>query len=468
MLFFKPGIKYESLDKSIIKKYNASRGDFIKKYICNAPFTALRFDLNGRMLVCCYNQVHVLGYYPTDSILAVWNGEKAEKLRRHVAKNDLSLGCNICCNHLKNNSFFTVKSRLYDHLKPLKKQPVLLEFELDNTCNLECIMCNGEVSSMIRKKEAHPPTFTTKYDKNFLEQLKPFLSKIQLANFIGGEPLLIPMYFDIMEEIIRVNLKAKINISTNGTILNDRIKKLLENGNFDIAISIDSIEKETYELIRKNADFEKTFSNLQYFHDYCKHNGRHISIWVCPLVINRFEIPAIFEFFNKMNIPVYLNEVHNPRYLSISSLEENDLLELKNHYKSFVFTNNSSITYENANRFYEFVKQVDIWIQLSRNNKILFQNKNEEQIMSIILTKLEDYYKIKYAESPEKFRNTINEANVKFIKILSHFNDENMLKNVLFYILNFSTGEIALALETKDVGDILEHILIEFEKNKFN
>lgn len=448
---------YTPLDKIIIKKYNATRPFSNKKHICNAPFAALRFDLYGQVLVCCYNKTHVLGNYPGDSIVSVWNGDNAKKLRKHLANNDLTLGCHICRTQLMNNSFFSVKPRCYDHLRPLKKQPVLLEFELDNTCNLECIMCNGETSSMIRKGKPHKPLFKTKYDKNFLAQIKQLLPKIQQANFIGGEPLLIPVYFDIIEEIVRVNPKAKINISTNGTILNDRIKKILEAGNFDISVSIDSIDKGTYEFIRKNADFEKTFSNLKYFHNYCKQNKSYFSIWVCPLTVNRFEIPDIFDYFNKLTIPVYLNSVVDPINLSIASLHDNELQTLKKYYQSFEFKNKTKVTSENYCRFHEFINQINDWILLAEKKRIMRQNVDVENILTIILRNLEEYYCNKFSGEFDNQSHFVI-ASQKINSVLSHFKNEVILKEILIYLSNFNIMEFAQIIETKSEDFLIEYL----------
>ena len=50
-------------------------------------------------------------------------------------------------------NFSAVKSLQYDSPKlNSSKYPSVLEFELINTCNLECVMCTGEYSSLIRAK----------------------------------------------------------------------------------------------------------------------------------------------------------------------------------------------------------------------------------------------------------------------------------------------------------------------------
>jgi len=105
MRFFQNKTKHSGIDKHLVRKYNASRANFSKKHICNAPFAALRFDLYGRVLVCCYNTSNVLGNYATQSIEEIWNGKAAHDLREHLAENDLNLDAKFAKINCRVNRF---------------------------------------------------------------------------------------------------------------------------------------------------------------------------------------------------------------------------------------------------------------------------------------------------------------------------------------------------------------------------
>ncbi len=83
---------------------------------------------------------------------------------------------------LKSNNFTFLKSLDYDFFQKSKNDVVIrkfeFEFEFENTCNLECIMCSGELSSSIRKNIEHLEPFENKYNANFLEQLKSYWKNI--------------------------------------------------------------------------------------------------------------------------------------------------------------------------------------------------------------------------------------------------------------------------------------------------
>jgi MoaA/NifB/PqqE/SkfB family radical SAM enzyme len=460
----KQSIKFsdKEIPKRILRRYNDTRQKEHRRFICNAPFTSLRFNLKGQVLVCCYNRTYVLGNYPFDSLKAIWEGDKLKELQRNIKERKLNLGCQICREQIVNEYFSSVKTKLYDDLMPIKDFPLLLEFELENTCNLECIMCNGEVSSKIREKEGNNSISKKIYDRRFLEIIKPYLSNIQRANFIGGEPFLIPMYYEIVNEILTVNSGAIIHFSTNGTILNDRIRILLEKGNFEISMSVDSINKQTYEEIRRNASFELTFFNLKYFHDYCKRKNTNFCIWVCPLTVNRFEIPEIFEYFNRMNVSVYLNSVMDPQNLRIANLEMEELERLKNYYKSFVFISKTKVSLGNHSRFNDFVNQIDEYIEDKKNIlEFLKDYQDIEQIRSFMMSKLEPYVKECNEELSINLILDYDEVNEKINEILRVFNDIGSLHEILVSFNYYATEEIVHFFKENS-----KHIICEYLKNK--
>ena len=62
-------------------------------------------------------------------------------------------------------------------------------------------MCGGKWSSAIRKNREGLPPLKNHYDKDFVKQIREFLPFLREARFIGGEPFLINLYYDIWEAI---------------------------------------------------------------------------------------------------------------------------------------------------------------------------------------------------------------------------------------------------------------------------
>ncbi|MEM7396666.1 MAG: SPASM domain-containing protein, partial [Verrucomicrobiota bacterium] len=191
--------------EDLIRQYNQTRDCTDHSVLCHAPFTNLYFDQSGRGQACCFNAHHPLGAYPQDSIHDMWFGEKAQALRDALKKNDLTQGCRTCHNQVTSRNFPAHMSMFDRHINlktaagspPIPSAessstepayPLGMEFSLSNTCNLECVMCSGALSSSIRQNRDKLPPIPNVYDDAFVEQLEDFIPSLIIAKFYGGEP----------------------------------------------------------------------------------------------------------------------------------------------------------------------------------------------------------------------------------------------------------------------------------------
>ncbi len=323
------------LSSEVLHRFNKSRTNTDKSIVCHAPTVNLNFEQNGNVRACCYNSSHILGKWPKQSIKEIWMGDKLKELRGYILKNDLSAGCLTCGKIIQAGNYQGAKTKFYDEFVPgrldykIKRglgklagniaYPKVMEFELSNQCNLECIMCNGYFSSSIRKNREHLPPITSPYDDKFVEELEEFIPHLTDAKFLGGEPFMIDIYLKIWERIRQINPGIRIHITTNGTFLNERIKDLLEGLKVGIIVSIDSIVPDTYRSIRVNGNADKVMENLAYFKKYTLRKKTFLSIAACPMVNNWKELPMLLDFCVLQNIDLYFNAVFYPEELSLSA-----------------------------------------------------------------------------------------------------------------------------------------------------
>lgn len=239
--------------------------------------------------------------------------------------------------------------------------PRCMEFELSNTCNLECAMCFGDFSSSIRKNREKRPPLESPYDAAFIDQLDVFLPHLWEAKFYGGEPFLIPLYYDIWDRMMAINPKITVHITTNGTVLNQKVKRLLEKLNVLLIVSIDSFDPKTYESIRVNADFDRVMENLAYFTDINRQHHRPMSIAVCPMILNWQEMPDIVDRCNQNGHTVYFNTVWYPLELSLRNMPAAMLAEVSACYEGFRPRHNNAVSRQNQTMFQGLLNQVKKW-----------------------------------------------------------------------------------------------------------
>lgn len=320
------------LKKGNLEAFNRGRKLFEPKSACYAPFISMNFDQTGSITACCFNRKQVLGTYPKHSVQEAWSGQPMKELRKALVNNDLSKGCEQCGKMLDEGNFESVLIRHFDdHAglskglkkpttskgffslwkkdKPTSLMPVMFEFELSNHCNLECIMCGGKWSSAIRKNREKLPPLKSPYDSEFVEQVRGFLPNLSRANFLGGEPFLISVYYDIWDAIIDVKPEIEVAITSNGTMLSKRAKAIIQKlERCKVTLSIDSLRKETWESIRLNGKFQELKENI----DWLLQQGKLASFSVCPMVQNWKEMPEIMAFCEKKDLDIYFNIVYGP------------------------------------------------------------------------------------------------------------------------------------------------------------
>lgn len=355
------------LNRKILSEYNKIRAARNKEIFCHAPFTCMNFEQNGHVTVCCYNRTYLLGTYSHDTLTDMWFGQKAEQLRKCMEKNYLPAGCEICSTQFQSKNFGGLRAQSYDFLADEKyperegifsAMPKVLEFEISNVCNLECIMCSGQFSSSIRKNREGLPPQKSPYDESFVRQLEAFVPHLTEARFLGGEPFLIRIYYQIWDIIAKQNPGMQVRITTNGTIVNNRVKDILEKLHAHIIISIDSLEKENYERIRKNAKFDQVMENVRYFREYVKRKNTSICFTVCPMQQNWKEIPHILEFCNKHNILLHFNTVVYPEGAMLETLGHEKLCEIVDYLKAKELTHDSVLHKNNNSKYRDLIHQI--------------------------------------------------------------------------------------------------------------
>jgi radical SAM protein with 4Fe4S-binding SPASM domain len=364
--------------------YNRGRSQKHKSAFCGAPFTNMLFAQDGSVRVCCHNTEYILGRYPQQSVDEIWNGEKFKELRKAMQQYNLSKGCEVCQRDVDMEAFDQLPARHFDSLPDDKPFPVMMEFLLSNTCNLECVMCQGEFSSLIRKNREKLPPLQIPYDKDFIEQLKPYLLHLTEARFSGsGEAFAIDLYYEIWEELIRSNPACKIMIQTNGTYMNGRIKDVLERGNFEIGVSLDSLQKETYEAIRLNASFDRVIENVHYFSKYSRERGKKFLISPCIMRDNYHEMAAFVEFATGIDAEILFHKVYRPEHFSLTTLPASKLREIHQDLQGREFSLQGKTANKNIRHYKYFTSVIGNWAEAA----ILREGEPVENIPLLVYTR---------------------------------------------------------------------------------
>jgi len=421
--------------------------------LCCAPFTSMYFGHKGIVSVCCSNRTTIMGIYPEKTLKEIWEGEVYATMRKEHEDFKFSRGCEQCKRLLSSGNFKSLKIPQHDipgnDYKSLK-YPYKLNFELDNKCNLMCIMCHGKFSSKILKYREKKPEYISPYlTDRFFDELKPFLDNAGLLEFYGGEPFLIDIYIKILDYVIIHNPNVRVYIQSNGTVISKKILSYFDKLNINLSLSIDSVNKEVYDKVRVGADFNQVEKNVSIFSELLKKCGGEFYISPVLFKLNYLELINFYNFSNKYNMKMYFHDLTTPRELSVYSL---DYSTLKTGIDNLNYKLNKIIPLTEIEKY--------------NYNVVIDQIKHLSFILNNVLTVRKDtsfslakFLKVNYPDLHKHYMDKIQKEQI----------DDRVLSNSIAYSSMNEPPESFLfkKIENHKNKDI-EKILHEFiEKEKF-
>lgn len=302
---------------------------------CYAPTVQLYFDPNGDVRACCRNVRFPLGNVTTDRLADIWAGARRHELVARLAADDWSLGCQGCGVEVAQEgadsaypASFLPRARHLTADPATSAWPTFMEFNLSNACNLQCLQCNGDLSSSIRIHREHRAPLAPAYGDAFFEDLTAFLPHLHAAQFAGGEPFLGPENYRAWDLAAAVAPDLPVTVVTNATQWNRRVQAALDQLAFSFVFSLDGVTEATYEAIRVGADIDAVLANVDRFCAYARDRGTSTMVNHCLMVQNAHEFADLLLFADERDLPVNVSVVHHPGHCSIARLPREDMARL--------------------------------------------------------------------------------------------------------------------------------------------
>ena len=331
------------------------------KTFCMHPFTGLATREDGAIQVCCRS--HPIGFIQKNTLEEVWNNDNMKRIRHQVLNNERPPECEPCFS-LEDQGVESLRQRhiagvipearivLYpDALSKMSEDYVMpeeiptMELKLNNLCNLKCRMCHpGDSTSWNdwdQVKDFYTDTGKVIYnlvEEHNLEN-KPLLDEFQnnpswwnsleknlphfrRVEFAGGEPLMDPQHYRILDMLKPYGHQIEIKYATNLTTLGKSNRTIWEYWpNFKsvaVNVSIDGYA-DSYEYIRGNAVWSELINNIKQVQTIP--NITRIVGAVAVQVSNVLVLDKMIQYFlDDLGIVFYTNMVKYPDVLSIQTL----------------------------------------------------------------------------------------------------------------------------------------------------
>ena len=250
-----------------------------------------------------------------------------------------------------------------DDLKNIKK-PAFYDLRPNNKCNLTCRSCNPDDSHLIAKEYKKLKISLEDISKGKHRQdsfdLVEFnnISKLLVA---GGEPTIMPEFFKFLEKCIDTgNTNFEVNVTTNGTQLSNRLKKLIKQfKDFSWVFSIDGYKELNY-YSRYPSNWDNIVSNWQYH----RAQKNPVTVNTTISIYNIDSLDRLFQWMDQEfpNTLISCMSAGGSRYLNPLLFPDQDsvLRSLERVMQTDCYKNNEIVKTTIDSLYYEFQTRVEL------------------------------------------------------------------------------------------------------------
>lgn len=366
------------------------------KSFCPLPWIHIATRPNGDVRLCCtanasgagYDDVKDAGLIKKDGIAMnlrdhtvaeIWNSAHMKQTRIQMLNNEYPTSCIKCYQEEQNG---IVSKRQWEtqvwkerlNLDSIVSKtgidgslPVdipYFDLRLGNMCQLKCVMCSPhDSSSWIKEWKLQFPRYKTieliqdqqwdnKFDYtwyqkgSFLDTMKEQALYIRELYFAGGEPLLIPEHYKILEFMVETGSSKNcvLRYNSNGLELPGKLFDLWKHfKEVKFNFSVDAVGDKN-EYIRYPSKWDTVVQNLHIL-DNTPDNVT-VNIACAVQLLNVLYVPELVEWkeqqqFKKINLPPYgagligTHLVYLPSYLNIRVLPNEIKSEVEHRVNLF-------------------------------------------------------------------------------------------------------------------------------------
>jgi hypothetical protein len=372
------------------------------KTFCPLPWIHLATRPNGDVRVCCTANASGAGVVDDKeaglvkqdgvnmnlrehTVEEVWNSEHMRNTRLQMLNDIVPASCRKCFEEESKG----IKSKRYWETEVWKERldidsivaqtdengylPVdipYFDLRLGNMCNLKCIMCSPHDSSSwikdwklqypkyelidLKQDQGWDPSFDYAWYKksSFLDSVKGQAQNIKELYFAGGEPLMIPEHYSILEFMVAEGYAKNcvLRYNSNGTDISNKLLNLWTHfKEVKFNFSIDAVgEKNDY--IRYPSNWDNLVSNMHKLDN----TGDNVTVnMACAVqLLNVGSLVELAEWkldqnFKKINRAPYgagvigLHLVYLPSYLNVRVLPKDVKQQVSESISTFANTYNT-------------------------------------------------------------------------------------------------------------------------------
>lgn len=309
------------------------------KTFCMYPWTHLNATPLGNIFPCCSNDYTMpMGNTKDMTLNEAFNSDYMKKLRLDMLNERKHEICNFCYAHedagphsfrrysIEHFGKYFDESMAMTHEDGTVDEMRMRYFDIrfSNICNFKCRSCGSEFSSQwaLEDKKTWNPDgpvviHVDEEKGGVLGEILEQIEYIDIAYFAGGEPLITPEHYVILEELIRLGkTDTVLRYNTNASTVSYKDKDIFDLWkHFDkveLSCSIDHFGQRA-ELMRHGTDWGRVERNLKTFRslDYVSFQMNTVLS-----IMNYYTLHEFFEYMNGVGLFDYDKDFYNSLYLA--------------------------------------------------------------------------------------------------------------------------------------------------------
>ncbi len=328
------------------------------------PFTGLATREDGAIKICCRSQP--IGWIQEESLESAWNNKTIKHVRQQILCGERPEVCKPCFDleaqgveslrqrHIKGiipEARINLYPNALDNLSEDYTMPFefpTMEIKLNNLCNLKCRMCNPldstnwkdweEVKPFYERENNYlvptvaklvrtPGQYIGPFDdtENWWASFEKLLPHFRRVEFAGGEPLMDPQHYKILDMLKPYAKNIEIKYATNGTTLGISKDRTIHDywpyfKSVAVNVSLDGIH-DVYNYIRTNSNFAEVEQNIKEIKTI-PNVSRVVGAFTAQAGNILQAAECIDYFLNEMGIVFYSHRVSYPNVLSAQVLPQ--------------------------------------------------------------------------------------------------------------------------------------------------
>ena len=319
--------------------------------VCPMVWNHQFIDGTGRVKPCCRFQ-GIIGQLDKD-LDETFASNQMDMLRKQMSAGSRPEGCKRCWQE-EDSGKKSLRQRYAQHKKlgtvDLDNPKIeWLELAISNDCNLMCRMCDSRYSHKLYDEELAYKGKTaskTKRTKMPIESIFPYVPDLKHLKITGGEPLITPDHWKLLDYIIEQGHAHHIylNYSTNNTVYPKQhiVDRWKEFEYIELAISLDSIIKAENEYLRHGTVQEEALVNIERFVEL--QNEIRLTVIARPTItlLNVYHLPETLEWLDSRGIRHNATHLTHPAHLSVTVLPDAEKNKIATKFSEYNFKNDTT------------------------------------------------------------------------------------------------------------------------------